>query len=233
MDLLHDRIEELPTPRDTDAKTKNHMAAEQKYVCDCGRGGHLSIFIYYLVRDYGFIEWPVQPWYQDIAKQGKQYWCPLGRRIVDICDEPQFSSQTRLFLSGRKWLDEKDLLHTLVPDLMPPTFRTLKGAQEYCDSIDINNNELIWFLKKVNQNGGRAVRVRKGLPTQSLEVDEQLQVHVPRPLLFIKSEKLDRNEFPDQGYKCHVKTYQWIGVVRDAADAICWHLYMYDLYYLI
>eukprot|EP00536_Pseudo-nitzschia_multiseries_P000963 jgi/Psemu1/300417/fgenesh1_kg.12_\ len=184
MDLLQEIITDFSSSR------KSQPSVMQKYVCDCDRGGHLSLFMFYLLRDYGYVKWPRQPWFQDITKQGKQYWCPLGRRMVDLCNEPKFGSSTRFFLKDRKWLDEKDLLHTLVPELMPPTFQSLEDAQKYCDTIQKSKSDcdnLIWFLKKVNQNGGRAVNVHRGLPTLPLESDEQLQVHVPRQLLFEES----------------------------------------------
>jgi len=231
MDLLHERLMDLPlTGNVNDEQTKEQTSRLQKYVCDCGRGGHLSLYIYYLVRDYGYNEWPRQPWFQDITK-GKKYYCPLGRRVVDLCDEPQFSSCIRFFLSGREWLDEKDLLYSLVPELMPPTFHTLQDAQDYRDNFGINSNH-IWFLKKVNQNGGRAVNVLNKLPTEPLTPDEQIQLHIPRPLLFHKSQDINGNEIPNERYKCHVKTYQWIGCVYNSDGTLSWQLYMHDLYYL-
>eukprot|EP00546_Thalassionema_frauenfeldii_P021436 CAMPEP_0178905642 /NCGR_PEP_ID=MMETSP0786-20121207/6388_1 /TAXON_ID=186022 /ORGANISM="Thalassionema frauenfeldii, Strain CCMP 1798" /LENGTH=544 /DNA_ID=CAMNT_0020577271 /DNA_START=149 /DNA_END=1783 /DNA_ORIENTATION=+ len=227
MDLLHERLDDLPS-----AQQKNDQPP-QKYVCDCDRGGHLSLFMFYLLRDHGYIQWPRQPWFQDITKNaGQQYWCPLGRRVVDLCDEPQFSSSTRFFLNGRQWLDEKDLLHQLVPELMPPTFHSLEEAQKYSISTLETCGPHIWFLKKVNQNGGRAVEVRHDLPTQPLESDEQLQAHIPRPLLFEKASLMDGNEVL-RPHKCHVKTYQWIGCTKDdTTNKISWQLYMHDLYYL-
>ena len=192
------------------------------------------MFMFYLLRDHGYVKWPRQPWFQDISKNGRQYWCPLGKRVIDLCDEPQFGSSTRFFLSGREWLDEKDLLHKLVPELMPPTFHSLEEAQKYSSSVLESSGcgPHIWFLKKVNQNGGRAVIVRHDLPTRPLESDEQLQAHVPRPLLFQKCLRIDGKAAP-RSHKCHVKTYQWIGCTRDhATNAISWQLYMHDLYYL-
>ena len=229
MNLLQERFSELPSSRDC----QSHSTI-QKYVCDCDRGGHLSLFMFYLIRDYGYIKWPRQPWFQDIMKQGKQYWCPLGKRIVDLCDEPQFGSSTRFFLSGREWLDEKDLLYKLVPEMMPPTFHNIEDAQKhshtYIDSTDYGPR--IWFLKKVNQNGGRAVDVLHELPSRPLEPDEQLQVHIPRPLLFRKMSLIDGKELL-RNHKCHVKTYQWIGCTKDhTTNKISWKLYMHDLYYL-
>lgn len=76
------------------------------------------------------------------------------------------------------------------------------------------------------------MEVRHNLPTQPLESDEQLQAHVPRPLLFPKSSVVDGKEAV-RPHKCHVKTYQWIGCTRDSAtNTISWKLYMHDLYYL-
>jgi len=226
MDLLQERFYDLPSSQREKAQTL------QKYVCDCDRGGHISLYMFYLLRDHGYVKWPRQPWFQDLTRNGKQYWCPVGRRSIDLCDEPQFGSSTRFFLSGREWLDEKDKLHELVPELMPPTFHSLDEAQKYSDTIldSTGSRPFIWFLKKVNQNGGRAVEVRHDLPPQALESDEQLQAHVPRPLLFPKPSLSDGKERP---HKCHVKTYQWIGCTRDpVTDAISWQLYIHDLYYL-
>ncbi len=229
MDLLQERLDDLPS-----AQKDQPSTTVLKYVCDCDRGGHISLFMYYLLRDHGYIKWPRQPWFRDITRNGKQYWCPLGRRVIDLCDEPQFSSSTRFFNSGREWLDEKDLLHKLVPELMPPTFHSLEEAQKYSSSVleTSSPGPHIWFLKKVNQNGGRAVEVRHNLPNQPLESDEQLQAHVPRPLLFPKSSFIDGKEAV-RPHKCHVKTYQWIGCTRDnATNTVSWQLYMHDLYYL-
>ena len=69
-------------------------------------------------------------------KGNKQYYCPLGKQIIELCDEPQFSIQTRFFVLGRQFIDEKDLLHDIVPELMPLTFHTLDDAKKYVDSND-------------------------------------------------------------------------------------------------
>ena len=208
----------------------------------------------YLIQQqkYGYVEWPIQPWYQEGVKR---FYCPLGKINVELCDEPQFSVTTRFFLLGRQFLDEKDLLYDIVPELMPPTFHTIEDAKTYAvdaatiatSSSSSNNAEegqdhqddhkkLLWFLKKVNQNGGRAVTVLHELPS-TLEKDEQLQVHIPRPLLW--SEKK---------LKCHVKTYYYLSTVGycqqpevalaarpdddTAAMKVEWNLYIHDLYYL-
>lgn len=205
LDTLHTRV---PLPLQTASDP-----APVKYVCDVGRGGHLSLFLQYLTTKYAYVPWPTQPWYQEQKLvDAKEYFCPLGRQVIDLCDEPQFGSGIRFFLIGRKYLDEKDHLHDLVPELMPPTFASIEEAQSY------KGSPTLWFLKKVNQNGGRAVQVLQSPPTK-LESDDQLQAHVPRPLLW-------------QGnIKCHVKTYQWIGCTQEG-EAVEWQIYQHDLYYL-
>ena len=222
-DMLHERM---------DCWDQEANNGPTKYVCDTGRGGHLCLFLPYLIRDYGFVEWPAQPWYKENSLTGKnkQFNCPLGRRIVDLCDEPKFSRSLRFFLFGRQHLDEKDLLYKLVPELMPPTFDAIDSAKAYAAEIaptttdgegvdsqgEQASEKLLWFVKAVNQNGGRAVRITTALPL-SLSSDEQLQLHVPRPLLY------------DGRFKCHVKTYQHI--LRSGSDNE-WRVHMHDLFYL-
>uniref|UniRef100_A0A7S3L5X7 Tubulin--tyrosine ligase-like protein 9 n=1 Tax=Amphora coffeiformis TaxID=265554 RepID=A0A7S3L5X7_9STRA len=176
----------------------------------------MMLYIHYLKKDYGYIEWPTQPWYQEQKSlvETKQYYCPLGRRVVDLCDEPQFGQHPRFFFMGRQYLDEKDQLYRLVPELMPLTFASIAEAQQYQEE----NGPTLWFVKKVNQNGGRAVQVQHHLPNV-LEKDDQLQAHIPRPLLWDTK-------------KCHVKTYQWIGSVKTAEGCLEWRIYQHDLYYL-
>ena len=38
----------------------------------------------------------------------KEFLCPLGKKVVDFCDEPQFGQATT-YLKGRDWLDDKAL----------------------------------------------------------------------------------------------------------------------------
>ena len=232
MDLLHERID-----IDISNDSSSLQPPSFKYVSDCGRGGHLSLFMPYLLRDYGYCLWPTQPWYKELASN-KEYHCPLGKRVVDLCDEPQFGHGTRFFLAGRQHLDEKNLLHQLVPEMMPPTFESIEVARDYANND--KEETMIWFLKKVNQNGGRAVTVTNELPTEPLAEDEQLQVHVPRPLLFDKHPQQQLGNF-----KCHVKTYQYIACTTTEtpnrngkssndppATITAWQLYMHDLFYL-
>ena len=214
LDLLHESI--VPQPLTSCAPPPN------KYVCDVGRGGHLLLLMPYLKQKYGYVEWPIQPWYQEQTSIGhnKQFYCPLGRQVLPLCDEPQFSSHTRFFLMGRQFLDEKDLLFQIVPELFPPTFDDLEKAKVYNDKQSEGTSGL-WFLKKVNQNGGRAVIVLNRLDDLGpLEKDDQLQAHVPRPLLW------------EGGIKCHVKTYYYLSTCQIGDGQVEWQLYLHDCFFL-
>jgi hypothetical protein len=249
LDLLHERIDTPPTQL-----TAPPSGAPVKYLVDCGRGGHLSLFLPYLLEDHGYCLWPTQPWYKEssMTTSNKQYYCPLGRRIVELCDEPQFGYGTKFFLAGRQHLDEKNLLYDLVPELLPPTFRTVEAAQRYAEQQQQQQQQpddtnLVWFLKKVNQNGGRAITITNELPRQPLASDDQLQVHIPRPLLF------HENHERQGQFKCHVKTYLYLAcnnrmtlsAVTDSNVApappsittaapidVEWVLYLHDCFYL-
>jgi hypothetical protein len=247
LDLLHERIDTPSTQR-----TAPSSGTPVKYVVDCGRGGHLSLFLPYLLKEHGYCLWPKQPWYKEssVTTSNKQYYCPLGRSLVELCDEPQFGYGTKFFLAGRQHLDEKNLLYDLVPELLPPTFGTVEAAQRYAQQHhqqQPDDANLVWFLKKVNQNGGRAITITNELPRQPLARDDQLQVHIPRPLLYHENHECQGQ------FKCHVKTYLYLAcnngltlsAVTDpnvataspstttaAANDVKWILYLYDCFYL-
>lgn len=234
-DVLHERID-IGNVDVTGGLHPYQPPQPVKYVCDTGRGGHLSLFLPYLLRDHGYCIWPTQPWYKELSLDStKEYQCPMGRQVTDLCDEPQFSRGTKFFLSGRQHLDEKNLLQLLVPEMMPPTFASFEAAQNYVQQNHQDPNELVWFLKKVNQNGGRAVSVTNALPAGPLEQDDQLQLHVPRPLLFEENIKCGDSTSQCK-VKCHIKTYQYIACIKsidnNPSSTPAWQLYMYDLFYL-
>ena len=52
-----------------------------------------------------------QIWYEDMVHA--EYYCPLGKQVVDFCYEPEFRD-TSMHLLGREWLDEKDKSSVIV-----------------------------------------------------------------------------------------------------------------------
>jgi hypothetical protein len=55
------------------------------YYVDCERGGHYSLYIHHLIHREGscWHKHPRQKWYEDVFC-AKQFYCPLGKRSVDI-----------------------------------------------------------------------------------------------------------------------------------------------------
>ena len=72
---------------------QQQMASKHvKYYVDCERGGHYSLFLHHLIhhgeekKSANSSCWhkhPRQKWYEDVMLSGKQYYCPLGKRLVD------------------------------------------------------------------------------------------------------------------------------------------------------
>ncbi|KAG7338628.1 tubulin-tyrosine ligase family protein [Nitzschia inconspicua] len=163
----------------------------------------------------GWAKYPLQPWYSDTFN-GKSYTCPLGKRIIDFCDEPQFSEYC-MYIKGREWLDEKDKLWELVPEIMPRTYVIDKGSI----SGEINENGLSetangpFFLKECMKNGGKAVQVY-GTLTNALDMAKKsnstfvVQEHLASPMLTALNQK------------CHIKSYFLL-----VEDAGTWELRMY------
>lgn len=203
---------------------RSWTAGAVRYFADCGRGGHGPIYRQHLMQqcrpctNVCWRPWPVQEWYADHLR-GQTYRCPVGKRVVDFCDEPQFSG-IAMFLKGREWLDEKEKLITLRYDntilQIPPTFVIRQG--QWVDAAPPTSSaasEICWFLKEVIKNGGRAVQVcpsaEDALALAEARNNYVVQAHIPSPLL------------TDNGRKCHVKFYSL--VTSDHTNG--WNLYTY------
>jgi hypothetical protein len=189
-----------------------------KYCCDCSRGGHASMYICHLLQREEWQVFPRQTWYTDFFL--KTYYCPLGKRVVAFCDELRFS-QISMFLKGREWLDEKEKLIYLAGDFMPTTYiiknRQWIGSKEPSDNKedeDSFSNDLCWFVKDVNKNGGRAIRICNHV-SECMALTEQpdetyvVQQHIAEPLL------------TNDGRKCHVKFYSLL----ECNEHAMWKLY--------
>ena len=177
----------------------------------CGRGGHASLYLGHLTENWQ--PFPTQPWY-DEPLTGKRYSCPLGKRIVDLSDEPQFS-RISMFLKGREWLDEKEKVVQLSNEFMPRTYRLERGKW-VDDEPNADAAPCLWFLKETDKNGGRAVQaflsaaecLEAALPDGRYVV----QPHVSTPLLTV------------DGHKCHLKQYAYLQCSAEGESAT-WELF--------
>jgi len=201
-------------PKD-ECDLQDFQSALVQYCCDCGRGGHASLYIFYLLQRTEWQLFPRQQWYVDFIDT---YFCPLGKRVIHFCDEPQFSLVS-MYLKGREWLDEKEKLVQLAGNVMPETF-LIKRRQWIGETPPGLNDEFIvdktcWFVKDVNKNGGRAVQMCNHVSEcmNLTEPDEVyvVQRHVADPLL------------TDDGCKCHIKFYSLLHCNEHGV----WDLYTY------
>ena len=163
----------------------------------CGRGGHASLYLGHLTEKWQ--PFPTQPWY-DEPLTGKRFTCPLGKRIVDFSDEPQFS-RISMFLKGREWLDEKEKVVQFANEFMPRTYR-LECGHWLDDEPALDDTPYLWFLKETDKNGGRAVQAfhsaAECLDAAHPDGRYVVQPHVSNPLL------------TNHGHKCHLKQYVYL-----------------------
>jgi nicotinamidase-related amidase len=197
----------------TKTKDKKDDDDSPLWITDCGRGGHFALYTAHLLEMNGWRRFPLQPWYTD-QFSGKSYTCPLGKRVVAFCDEPTFS-HTSMYLKGREWLDEKEKIATLVPHLMPATYRMERGTW-LGEAPKDDDTCGPWFVKECDKNGGRAVQVCVA-PSDCLNVvhvnsSYVVQAHIPNPLL------------TDDGRKCHIKFYS---LLQCDGNEGAWELYSY------
>jgi nicotinamidase-related amidase len=185
------------------------------YCCNVGRGGHSSLYMAHLLQRSEWRPYPKQKWFDDFV--AKSYYCPLGKRVVEFCDEPKFSSISA-FIKGREWLDEKEKLIDLAGKLMPETYLIQRG--QWINQPRQEEEGPCWFVKEVNKNGGRAVQICHCLSDCMALTDPNstyvVQRHIRHPLL------------TDDGRKCHMKFYSLLHCNEDGL----WELYTFREAYL-
>jgi hypothetical protein len=86
------------------AAGSSSLEAGLLYCTDCNRRGHGERYMQFLLERPGWQAYPSQAWY---GRGMTEYMCPLGKKVVDFADEPEFS-KVAMFIAGREWLDEKD-----------------------------------------------------------------------------------------------------------------------------
>jgi nicotinamidase-related amidase len=186
------------------------------YCTDCGREGHGKRYIQFLLERPGWAAYPTQVWY---GRGGKEYQCPLGKKVVDFADEPEFS-ELAMYLGGREWLDEKHKVALIAEGFVPATFCLEKGnwvggRQPPEDTAD-GATAAPWFVKQVDKNFGASIRVcskpSEVVGLASTDASYVVQQHVRDPLL------------TDDGKKAHIKFYV---LLICEADGVTWSLFTY------
>jgi nicotinamidase-related amidase len=188
--------------------------------CDCGRGLHMALYSHHLLKRGTWRRYPLQHWYSS----NRQYLCPLGKKIVTFCDEPQFSA-VAMYIAGREWLDEKEKILAFTADDMPETY-IVEGGRWYSGDAPLERIDEFsatakgpWFVKECDKNGGRAIQIchtildcHALLANQNGSSKFVVQAHVVDPLLTV-----DEN-------KCHVKFYSLLQCDEDGQS---WTLHVY------
>jgi nicotinamidase-related amidase len=189
---------------------------------DCGRGGHGKRFIQFLLERPGWQSYPTQAWYQ---RGMDEFFCTLGKKVVDFADEPEFS-QLAMYLAGREWLDEKDKAVHVAGEFMPETFvfeqgRWAGGREPPADEEE-HAAAASWFVKEADKNfGGDSVKLcRRPSEVAGLLKPEQsyvVQQHIRDPLLTA------------DGRKAHLKFYALLICEATHQDdpTPMWTLYTY------
>lgn len=187
-----------------------------RYLADCQRSGHMHLYSSALLRKGGWRKYPTQLWYSDAALSGRKFLCPIGRPILDFCDEPAFS-KISMFMKGREWLDEKEKIVSLAGESMPKTYAIRHG--KWANEAPLPEESTLFFLKEAEKNGGKAVQVYRS-PAECLAnatdttTTYVVQGHVAAPML------------TNDGHKCHVKVYCLLRCSADAGTgSVSWTLY--------
>lgn len=187
------------------------------YVANCGRGGHGPMFMSHLLsRSDKWREWPLQPWYTDNILNGStQYECPLGKKVLDFCDEPRFS-KTAMFIKGREWLDEKEKIIQIAGDTTLETFLIQGGKWLNGQSPPVGEESGgPWFVKDVNKNGGRAIQI-------CADSADCMQLASDPDQMYVVQKHIANPHLTPDGRKCHLKFYSML-----VGEENVWDLYVH------
>lgn len=206
--------------------TTQNTIMHQRECCDCGRGGHFALYAHHLLysKNAPWRRYPLQHWYDS-------YFCPLGEKVLDFCDEPRFS-KISMYIAGREWLDEKEKILRITnsqnnPIRLPETY-VVEGKRWFSSTtsetgefmpLEENLKQVTgpWFVKECYKNGGRAIEIFETIEEcRNAAADGNkyvVQAHIQNPLLTSK------------GQKCHLKLYC---LLQCESDAVSWTLHTYQ-----
>ncbi|EJK55456.1 hypothetical protein THAOC_24813 [Thalassiosira oceanica] len=198
--------------------------ANVKFLVDCERGGHFSLYAHHLLHENGsqWLMYPTQKWYEDIFRS-KQYLCPLGKRVVGFCGEPQFS-EVAMFIKGREFLDDKVKLLKYAEDFMPETI-VFNGDCVMSPCRDDSSGP--WFVKASDKNGGKAIQIAAGRD-ESLRLAASQYTSQPGEVYAIQ--RHISNPHLIDGRKWHLKMYLLLTSNADGGEegGHEWRLYAHE-----
>lgn len=197
----------------------NHHENDFLLATDCNRRGHGARYIELLMQRGNWKMYPSQIWYEDFIKG--EFYCPVGKRVVDFCDEPDFSNIS-MYLVGRDHLDEKDKVIEIAGKYMPKTY-CIENGQWIGDAPPSDEEEGAtaspWFIKESDKNLGGAAIMIVARPSEimaNITPNEKkryvVQQHIRDPLL------------TDDGRKTHLKFYVLLIGEEDGKQ---WELFTY------
>lgn len=185
-------------------------------LCNCQRKGHGARYIQLLLERGGWKSYPTQVWYEDFIDQ---FHCPLFKRLVDFCDEPEFS-KTAMYLAGREHLDEKDKVIAFCGQFMPKTY-CINNGKWIGDEPPTDDEEgaldAPWFIKKADMNlGGAAIDI--------VSKPSEIMAHINKDQRYVVQQHIKDPLLTDDGRKTHLKFY--VLLICDD-DGETWTLYTY------
>lgn len=193
------------------------------YVANCKVGGHGARFAKYLLQRPDWRIYPSQVWFQD-DKGSREYFCPLGRNLVDFADETKFS-RVSMYIKGHIWMEDKTKLYEVAPDCIPETFviddQKWRFGKAPPSDDSVGSSSLPWFVKEADRNFGTSIHLCRK-PSECMALAQPgavyaVQQHIADPLCM------------DDGRKCHIKFYIFL---RCLEDGCTWELHTYKDGYL-
>lgn len=181
---------------------------------DCGRGGHMQLYMKCLLErsTSAWRSFPSQEWYHD--DYWKEYRCPLGRKVVDFADEPQFSRLAAMYIRGRDFLEDKIKVMEVAADFMPKTWFIEQGEWDQKPTVEDDTGGP-WFVKDADKNWGRSVvccaSMADCMAVTAPSNRYVVQQHVPNPLLLQPGDR-----------KVHIKFYMFLLNLEDMATWRLW-----------
>lgn len=189
------------------------------YCTNCKVGGYGQRFCELLLKRPEWRVYPSQLWFSD---GGSNFYCPLGKRLVDFTDETHFS-RTSMYIKGRGVLEDKSSLSTVAPDFLPETY-IIEGnlwRGNRAPPPDSQCSDLPWFVKQAGKHRGTAVEVCR-------KASECLSLCKPG-IVYVVQQHVENAVLTDDGCKCHIQVYI---LLLGVENGMTWKVFTYQDGYL-